>query len=86
MKHQIRAYFEQLPSYRANPFALADEDLLLELGLVDSFGILELVDYLEDTFNIEVEPDDMLSEHFESIAAIERFLTAKQRQQSQVHP
>jgi hypothetical protein len=44
------------------------------------------VEYLEDTFNLEVEPDDMLSEHFESIAAIERFLTAKQRQQSQVHP
>jgi len=54
------------------PFArqrrVAREDSLLESGIVDSLGVLELVEFLERTFGISVTEEDLLPENFDSIA------------------
>ncbi len=53
------------------PFArqrrVAREDSLLESGIVDSLGVLELVEFLERTFGISVTEEDLLPENFDSI-------------------
>ena len=53
------------------PFArqrrVAREDSLLESGIVDSLGVLELVEFLERTFGISVTEQDLLPENFDSI-------------------
>ena len=56
---------------------LANDDSLLESGIVDSLGTLEVVQYLEREFGIHVEDDEMLADHFDSVDAIAEFAIAK---------
>ncbi|HZO37496.1 MAG TPA: acyl carrier protein [Solirubrobacteraceae bacterium] len=53
------------------------EDDLLNLGIVDSHGIIELVSYLESEFEISIDDEDLTPENFASIASIERFLAGQ---------
>ncbi len=43
-------------------------------GIVDSLGVLELVRFLENRFEIAIEPGDMLLENFQSISAMRNFV------------
>ena len=54
------------------------EDSLLESGIIDSLGTLEVVEFLEREFGIRVEDEEMLADHFETILAISRFVASKQ--------
>ena len=61
----------------ASDVVLGDADSLLQLQIVDSTGFLELVNYLEATFNIKVGDDEMVPENLESLDNIEQFLKRK---------
>lgn len=54
-----------------------DGDSLIESGLIDSTGILELVSFLESEFHIAVEDQEIIPENLASITAISRFVEAK---------
>ena len=43
---------------------------LFEDGVIDSIGVLTLVRYLEDEFEIEIAPEDLVLENFVTISAI----------------
>ena len=47
---------------------------LFEKGIIDSTGVLELVAFIEDNFNITVNDDELVQENFSSLNAIEKFL------------
>ena len=49
---------------------LSDDTSFLDEGILDSTGVLQVVFYLEDTYNIKVEDDEMLPENLDSINAI----------------
>ena len=57
---------------------LEEETSFLENGIIDSTGILELVTYLEETFGIEVEDEELVPENLDSIANVVEYLTTKQ--------
>ena len=57
---------------------LEEETSFLENGIIDSTGILELVTYLEETFGIEVEDEELVPENLDSIANVAKYLTTKQ--------
>jgi acyl carrier protein len=57
--------------------SVKDSDELLESGIVDSLGILDLVALLETEFGLTVSDDDLLPENFRSIERISEF--AQQR-------
>jgi acyl carrier protein len=61
--------------------ALAADMDLLDEGIIDSLGIFVLVDFLEEHFGIEVRPDDVVLEHFETVRAISDLVSAKLRSQ-----
>jgi acyl carrier protein len=50
---------------------------LVESGIIDSLGIMKLVDFLEKELGIRVEDEDLLPENFETVDAIANLLTAK---------
>jgi len=52
-------------------------DSLLDSGVIDSLGTLELVAYLEREFDFIVEDEDMVADHFETIASITAFVKTK---------
>jgi len=53
------------------------DDSLLDSGLVDSTGIFELVSFLEETFGIKVEDEEIVPEHFETAAQVAAFVDRK---------
>ena len=50
---------------------------LLESGIVDSLGVLDLVGFIEEEFGIQAEDDDLVPENFDSIEALTRFVTER---------
>jgi acyl carrier protein len=76
---------DQIRNFIGQKFPLArrrkvhDGDNLLESGVIDSLGILEIVTFLNESFSLAVEDDDLIPENFQSIRSIASFV--KQRQQ-----
>jgi acyl carrier protein len=52
---------------------------LVQSGLVDSTGILEIVAFLETRFGVQTADDDLAVDNFGSIATIARFVLARRR-------
>ena len=59
------------------PGNLTDDASLLEEGIFDSTGVLEMVAFLERTFAIHVDNSELTPENLDSIRAITAFLTRK---------
>jgi acyl carrier protein len=51
---------------------------LVQSGLVDSTGILEIVTFLESEFGVHTSDEELAVDNFGSIATIARFVVAKQ--------
>ena len=55
-----------------------DNDLsLIEKGIMDSTGVLELVEFLESTYSIKVEDEELVPENLETVTNIVKFLKTK---------
>jgi acyl carrier protein len=48
-----------------------------ESGLIDSTGVIELVQFLEQTFGITIHDEDMVPENLDCIAAVAAFVHRK---------
>ena len=56
---------------------LIDSGPLLELGIIDSTGVLELVGFLEETFQITVEDDDLVPDNLDSVDNLVKYIQGK---------
>lgn len=61
---------------------LDEADSLLEGGIIDSTGVLELVAFIEETYSIKVEDEEIVPENLDSIQAITIYITHKLSQPS----
>jgi acyl carrier protein len=57
---------------------LKDDDNLFETGIVNSLFAVQMMTFLEKTFNIQVTTDDLLIENFQSIDSATSFVLQKQ--------
>ena len=57
--------------------SLGDADHLLEKGILDSTGILELVGFIEEKFTFSVEDEDLLPDNLGSVDNIVRYVERK---------
>lgn len=73
----------EIKSFLSTNFPLYDEETvdpgasLVESGVVDSLGILELVEFIEERFQLQIPEDELLPENLDSIANINRYLAGK---------
>jgi acyl carrier protein len=74
---RVRAFIEENFLFRSDVSDLADSDSLLENGVMDSTGILELVAFLESDFEIQMTDAEIVPDNLDSIAAIAAFLDRK---------
>jgi acyl carrier protein len=65
--------------YVADPAALADDASLLEQGIIDSTGVLEVVTFLEADFGLKVEDSEILPDNVDSISRITAFIERKKK-------
>lgn len=56
---------------------LSDDYPLIQRGVIDSLGILSLVTYIEDSFGVLIEDEDLVPEHFGTISSMARLVAQK---------
>jgi acyl carrier protein len=78
IKEEIRQYIltEFLPGEKASN--LHDDTPLRTSGIIDSTGLLRLIDFIEGRFNIQVEAFEAGVENFDQIQEIAAFILKKQ--------
>lgn len=81
IEEKIRKFINQtfLRGGETNP-GLKDHTSFLEKGIVDSTGVLELVAFLEETFNITVEDEELVPENLDSVSNLVKFVSQKSDQ------
>ena len=57
---------------------LANDTLFLESGIIDSTGILELAQFIETNYYIQIEDEEFVPENLNSLNNIESFIKKKQ--------
>jgi len=60
-----------------NDDGLQDETSFLEEGIIDSTGVLELVNFLEEEFEITIEDEELVPENLDSINNVTTYLEKK---------
>lgn len=63
--------------YVPNPTALSDDASLLEQGIIDSTGVLEVISFIEDTFGITIDDREMIPDNLDTIERISGFVQRK---------
>lgn len=53
-------------------------DDLLSMGIVDSMGVLQIVNFIEEHFGIKVEDEEITIDNFRTISAVARFVSDSQ--------
>jgi acyl carrier protein len=56
---------------------LADSDSFLDRGIIDSMGVLELVGFLEESYGITVQDQELIPDNLDSIDKVASFLQRK---------
>ncbi|MEJ5308882.1 MAG: acyl carrier protein [Anaerolineae bacterium] len=74
---QIRHYILENFLYTKDEGKLRNNTSFLEDGIVDSTGILELLLFVEETFGVQVEDDEVTPENFDSVERLTRYICMK---------
>jgi acyl carrier protein len=77
VRTELRAFVEESFLYLHPGLELGDEDRLLELGVVDSLGFVEIVEEVQSRYGVSVRDTDITEENFGSIASIAAFVEAR---------
>ena len=56
---------------------LADDSSFMEMGIIDSTGVLELISFLEQEYGVVVEDNELLPENLDSINKVSGFVIHK---------
>jgi acyl carrier protein len=72
IQRDIRGFLEKNLAKQVG--RVTDGESLLEAGIIDSLGVLELIGFIEQRYGIAVTEDDMMPENFDTIDAIAAFV------------
>ena len=78
MKKTIRQYILENILFTEDESALQDDDSFLAGGIIDSTGVLEIILFIEETFGIKVNDDEMLPVNLDSVDKLVAFIKHKQ--------
>lgn len=56
---------------------LQDDTSFMETGIIDSTGILELITFLEEKYEIKIEDDELIPENLDNLQNVARFIGRK---------
>jgi acyl carrier protein len=72
----VREFIAENFLFRADA-ELDDDQSLLESGVIDSTGVLEVIAFLEQTFGISIADEEIVPENLDSINNMTRYLAGK---------
>lgn len=77
VKEQVRQYILKNFLFSNDATALQDDASLIQSGVIDSVGVLELIMFLEEQLHVEVVEQEMIPENLDSVQRIVAFVARK---------
>lgn len=77
VEEKVRGFVEERFLASAGLERVQAEESFMENGIIDSTGVLELVHFLEETFGIKIEDDELIPDNLDSIRKIVAFMERK---------
>jgi acyl carrier protein len=75
---RVRGFLQENFLYlRPADFTLHDDDRLMERGVIDSMGVVEMISFLEDTYAFRVQEDEISEANLGTVRAITAFVSRK---------
>ena len=78
METDIRQFLTEVFFLGDDPAGLPGSKSLIDSGIIDSTGVLELVGFLEDKYAIRINDDELVPENLDSVDNIVSFVNRKQ--------
>ncbi len=78
VKNCVKDYIAQAFYFNNPSFSLSDDTSFIENGILDSTGILELINFIQDQFKIKIGENEILPENLDSLEKIAQYVIKKQ--------
>lgn len=77
IKQRVASFIAENFLFREDRSSISDTESLIDSGVMDSTGVLELVSFLEGELGLRVDDADIVPENLNSIEAITKYAAAK---------
>jgi acyl carrier protein len=74
---ETRTYITENFLYARPNYVVGEDEHLLEKGVVDSMGMVELITFLQDQYGVEPADDEITEDHFATLRRIAAFVERK---------
>lgn len=71
---QVKAFIIENFLFGSDDGTMGEDDSFLDNGVIDSTGILEVVAWIEETFDVKVGDMDLIPENFDSVRQLSDFI------------
>lgn len=79
METDIRQFLTEVFFLGDDPAAVPGSQSLIDSGIIDSTGVLELVGFLEERYSIQIDDEELVPENLDTIDNIVSFVGRKQK-------
>ena len=76
---RVRAFVRRTFLYAQPDAQLPEELLLLQGGVIDSMGVVELIEFIQAEFGIKIPDEDITEDHLGSLAAIADYVVSRRK-------
>jgi acyl carrier protein len=76
-KTKIKQYITQNILLTDQDFPCGDDASFLDQGIIDSLGFMELVAFVEKECGIQIWPQDLVPDNFDSVNKLERYIDSR---------
>jgi acyl carrier protein len=74
---ELRGFITERFLSKAGLRSFSDEESFMEKGIIDSTGVLELVEFIEENFGVRVEDEEIIPDNLDSLDKVVTFLRGK---------
>jgi len=79
---RIREFIEGSLVVLEDDVVVDDDDNIFELGFVDSLFALQLITFIEETFEVKIDNEDLDISNFRSVSAVAQFVDRKKNNEA----
>ena len=77
IEQTIRNFIMENFIFEENPNQLGNNQSFLESGIIDSTGMLELVSFIEEEYDIKMEDEELIPDNLDSVNNVAQFINKK---------
>ena len=85
IREQLRTFVYQ-NFLLGQDFVLGDSDSFLQNGVIDSMGVLELVAFLQETYGITVEDEELIPDNLDTFENVAAYVSQKLDSKASMNP